>query len=697
MNAQSNHPISTSTSDTTDPQFLGPEAGQQAEGEEQTYDLTATYSPDDNKLRLNSATRLDRDVYDRVKAAGFAWAPKQDQFIASMWTPARADLCIELAGEIGDEDSSLIDRAEDRADRFDDYRDKRTDEAERATAQARRVADGIPSGQPILVGHHSERHARKDAERIQNGMRKAVQAFDTADYWKRRAVAAIQHAKYKERPDVRARRIKTIEADKRKQERTRAESLGFLSQWDAEPMTMERAMAIANQDYCSRCYPLTDYPRNPPASQYEGHTSLWSALTDGIVNADQARDLAREMHARVVAFSGRWIEHCENRLAYERTMLADAGGTIADETGPEKGGAVRCWVGRGSWVYIQKVNKISVTLLDNWGNGGANFTRTVAFDKLAGVMTAAQVEHERSAGLLVELANKTGFTLLAAPTDESKDAPLPKQAETGAQVVEPNELRTDIKAMRATVKAGVQVVSAPQLFPTPHALAGLAIGMRVLEPSAGTGRLLEALPGVVPFGLVRQTALQVVAVEVNAALAARLACSGLAGTVRCADFLQCSADVGDLGLFDAVLINPPFAQGADIEHITHALKMLKPGGRLVALCANGPRQNASLRPKVEARGVEWEDLQADAFKEEGTGVRVALITMQVWGRAVGPGRCAPGRMAIRSLRGAAPRARAPTPAASPPTGGGGRLVSPLIECTSDSFCRPHGTAGPKGP
>ncbi len=632
MNAQSNHP----SIDTTDPQFLGPEAGQQADGEEQIYDLTATYSPDDNKLRLSSATRLDRDVYDRVKAAGFSWAPKLDQFIASMWTPARADLCVELAGEIGDEDSSLIDRAEDRADRFDDYRDKRTDEAERATAQARRVADGIPFGQPILVGHHSERHARKDAERIQNGMRKAVQAFDTADYWKRRAVAAIQHAKYKERPDVRARRIKTIEADKRKQERTRAESLGFLSQWNTEPMTKERATDIANQDYCSRCYLLADYPRDPPASQYEGHTSLWSALTDGIVNADQARGLAREMHTRVVAFSGRWIEHYDHRLAYERAMLADAGGTIADKTGPEKGGAVRCWVGRGSWVYIQKVNKISVTLLDNWGNGGANFTRTVPFDKLAGVMTAAQVEHERSAGLLVELANKTGFTLLAAPTDENKDAAAPKQSETGAQVVEPNELRTDIEAMRATVKAGVQVVTAPQLFPTPHALAarmvdlaGLAIGMRVLEPSAGTGRLLEALPGIVPFGLVRQTALQVVAVEVSAALAARLACSGLAATVRCADFLQCSADVEDLGLFDAVLMNPPFAQGADIEHITHALKMLKPGGRLVALCANGPRQNASLRPMVEAHGGEWEDLPADTFKDEGTGVRVALITMQV--------------------------------------------------------------------
>ena len=119
-------------------------------------------------------------------------------------------------------------------------------------------------------------------------------------------------------------------------------------------------------------------------------------------------------------------KHGISRATYFNWKSKYAGGTIADKTGPEKGGAVRCWVGRGTWVYIQKVNKISVTLLDNWGNGGANFTRTVPFDKLAGVMTAAQVEHERSAGLLVELANKTGFTLLAAPTDENKDAAAPK-------------------------------------------------------------------------------------------------------------------------------------------------------------------------------------------------------------------------------------------------------------------------------
>ncbi len=49
-------------------------------------------------------------------------------------------------------------------------------------------------------------------------------------------------------------------------------------------------------------------------------------------------------------------------------------------------------------------------------------------------------------------------------------------------------------------------------------------------------------------------------------------------------------------------MNPPFANGQDIKHITHALRYLSPGGRLVAICANGPRQNDKLRPIVDARG-----------------------------------------------------------------------------------------------
>jgi len=52
-------------------------------------------------------------------------------------------------------------------------------------------------------------------------------------------------------------------------------------------------------------------------------------------------------------------------------------------------------------------------------------------------------------------------------------------------------------------------------------------------------------------------------------------------------------------------MNPPFADGADVKHIKHALHFLERDGRLVALCAAGPRQQAELRPLATT----WESCQ----------------------------------------------------------------------------------------
>ncbi len=49
---------------------------------------TATYSPQDNKLRLYSVSRLAPDTYAQAKRLGFKYAPKQGFFVAPMWTPA---------------------------------------------------------------------------------------------------------------------------------------------------------------------------------------------------------------------------------------------------------------------------------------------------------------------------------------------------------------------------------------------------------------------------------------------------------------------------------------------------------------------------------------------------------------------------------------------------------------------------------
>jgi phospholipid N-methyltransferase len=596
----------------------------------------ATYDPGDNKIRIYPDARLDPETYAKVKAAGFIWAPKQELFVAPMWTPERADLCLELCGGIEDEDTSLVERAEERADRFETYSEHRAEDAERAREAVSAIADNIPLGQPILVGHHSEKHARRDAEKIQNGMRRAVDAFRQSGYWKQRAAGAIHAAKYKELPGVRARRIKGLEADQRKREKEKAENVLWLKLWSMPKKEGDRQ----------------DWDQRPTASNVLGvseYPSLYAVRTLEEVIAH-----ALSHYPAMIEYCDRWLEHIAGRLEYERAMLAESGGTAADKTKPEKGGACRCWASRGGWLYIFKVNRVSVTIEDNWGNGGHNFNRTMPLDKLAGVMSRAEVEAAKADGRATENANKTGFYLAEGGIDKAEAAkraretpaernmrehieavrisghPCPCDDCRRAGVGEVAQAKTakDFDAMEQTLRAGVQVVTAPQLFPTPVEVAAQMVkaldvqdGQRILEPSAGTGRLIDAVALARPY-FAQMPKVQLVAVEVSPVLFANLRAKydgpSAERIIIEADFLTCN---GDLGKFDRIIMNPPFERGADIQHIRHALTFLKPGGRLVALCANGPRQSAELRPLCQ----EWHDLPPGSFKESGTMVNAAML------------------------------------------------------------------------
>jgi hypothetical protein len=56
--------------------------------------------------------------------------------------------------------------------------------------KASAIGEHIPLGQPILVGHHSESRARRDAARIDGAMRKSVQASERAECYAERAESA---------------------------------------------------------------------------------------------------------------------------------------------------------------------------------------------------------------------------------------------------------------------------------------------------------------------------------------------------------------------------------------------------------------------------------------------------------------------------------------------------------------------------
>lgn len=82
---------------------------------------------------------------------------------------------------------SGIERKLEKAARYETYATNAEARAESRYNNARAIGSHIPFGQPILVGHHSERRHRRDIERIDNNMRKSVEESEKAEYLKGRA------------------------------------------------------------------------------------------------------------------------------------------------------------------------------------------------------------------------------------------------------------------------------------------------------------------------------------------------------------------------------------------------------------------------------------------------------------------------------------------------------------------------------
>jgi len=86
-----------------------------------------------------------------------------------------------------------------------------------------------------------------------------------------------------------------------------------------------------------------------------------------------------------------------------------------------------------------------------------------------------------------------------------------------------------------------------------------------------------------------------------------------------ADFLKWAAQATNR--FDRIVMNPPFAEGRALAHVTAAASLLSSSGRLVAILP------ASLRGKSLVQGCihEWSGVIANEF--DHTNVSVAIVTI----------------------------------------------------------------------
>ena len=136
-------------------------------------------------------------------------------------TEALAELMDEDRLTFAEQREASAERAEARAECYEGYSQSAAARRDAAQERSRAVVAGIPLGQPILVGHHSEKRHRRDLERSDNAMRKAIDEDRKADHWRSRAAGASSNA----RPDAERpigfmqRRLEDAETEQRKASR----------------------------------------------------------------------------------------------------------------------------------------------------------------------------------------------------------------------------------------------------------------------------------------------------------------------------------------------------------------------------------------------------------------------------------------------------------------------------------------------
>jgi hypothetical protein len=123
------------------------------------------------------------------------------------------------ARSFAEAEQERYERAERRADYHEEHAGKAAAASDAAWQAEHGILDMIPMGQPILVGHHSERRHRRDLDRAESLRRRGMAESERSEYHADRAEAAEQYQARRENIPTTLRRIAGLEAEERSWQR----------------------------------------------------------------------------------------------------------------------------------------------------------------------------------------------------------------------------------------------------------------------------------------------------------------------------------------------------------------------------------------------------------------------------------------------------------------------------------------------
>lgn len=274
--------------------------------------LGSWYVPRSRDSRANTA--LIDATKTALESAGFTVAVEIDDTY-------RSTAAVEAAAVV---------RQEGRVEALNAKAERKSSAADAAWAAEQRAVNALPpGGEPIKVGHHSERRHRKAIERAHTATGKAVTATDEAKEAARRAAAAGGTTRSRYAPGVIRRRLDRLSADLRRFERAR-----------------------------------------------DGYTRTLFTDGRGIKHVETHDPAAGAYRERVLSEIGR----VEDQIEYwsgELAKAAESGAQVWVADAIEVGDRVRYW---GGWGAVAKVNTKSVGIAGHRGR--------LPFDAITAVTTS---------------------------------------------------------------------------------------------------------------------------------------------------------------------------------------------------------------------------------------------------------------------------------------------------------------------
>ncbi|MES2488537.1 MAG: PLxRFG domain-containing protein [Pseudomonadota bacterium] len=190
------------------------------------------------------------------------------------------------------------------------------------------------------------------------------------------------------------------------------------------------------------------------------------------------------------------------------------------------------------------------------------------------------------------------------------------------QAAEPDKIKQMERAMVGRRNDGLD------FFPTPETTAdemvdaaGIEPGMRVLEPSAGMGHIADRI---------RAAGVEPDVVEMSGDRRELLEAKGF--NVVGSDTMDLKPETA--GQYDRIIMNPPFSDGRDMQHVRHAYDLLKPEGRLIAIMGEGAffrdnKQAREFREWLESVGGTDEKLAEGTFEDPTLPVNTSVNARMV--------------------------------------------------------------------